>query len=115
MNINKSQKSCIKTRFIDIVSKYKLFGSYLLPNLDVKNFHSLLNKKLIKYINKNDIVIVADYSNDFFDLNSLKNKKSKKFISGMAQKNSNNSVFHTINHLKNFDLLCINEENYEVS
>ena len=110
LNINRSQKSCIKTRFIDIVSKYKLFGSYLLPNLDVKNFHSLLNKKLIKYISKNDIVIVADYSNDFFDLNSLKKiKKSKKFISGMAQKNSNNSVFHTINHLKNFDLLCINE------
>ena len=27
----------------------------------------------------------------------------------MAQKNSNNSIFHTINHLKNFDLLCINE------
>ena len=23
--------------------------------------------------------------------------------------NSNNSIFHTINHLKNFDLLCINE------
>ena len=27
----------------------------------------------------------------------------------MSQKNSNDSKFHTLNHLKNFDLLCINE------
>ena len=27
----------------------------------------------------------------------------------MAQKNSNNSVFHSLGHLKNFNLLCINE------
>ena len=110
LRTDRNQKSCIKTRFVDIVSKYKLFGSYLIPNLDDANFHELLNKNLSKLINKHDIIIVADYSNDFFDLNSLKKiKKSKKFISGMAQKNSNNSVFHTINHLKNFDLLCINE------
>ena len=27
----------------------------------------------------------------------------------MSQKNSNISAFHTLDHLKNFDLLCINE------
>lgn len=27
----------------------------------------------------------------------------------MSQKNSNNSAFHTLNHLKYFDFLCINE------
>jgi rfaE bifunctional protein nucleotidyltransferase chain/domain len=110
LRVNKNQKSCVKTRFIDSVSKYKLFGSYVIPNLDDVQFHAALNKNLTKLIIKQDIIIVADYSNNFFDLNSLnKIRKSKKFISGMAQKNSNNSNFHTINHLKNFDLLCINE------
>ena len=110
LKTSKNQNTCVKTRFIDSVSKYKLFGSYEIPNLDDIKFHSLLNKSLVKLINKQDIIIVADYSNNFFDLNSLKQiSKSKKFICGMAQKNSNNSIFHTINHLKNFDLLCINE------
>ena len=107
---DKNQKTCVKTRFIDTVSKFKLFGSYLIPSLDNKKFYNLLNKTLSKNISKHDIIIVADYSNNFFDLDSLKKiKKSKTFVCGMAQKNSNNSIFHTINHLKNFDLLCINE------
>ena len=103
LRVNKNQKSCVKTRFIDIVSKYKLFGSYVIPNLDDVQFHAALNKNLTKLIIKQDIIIVADYSNNFFDLNSLnKIRKSKKFISGMAQKNSNNSNFHTIKSFKKF-------------
>ena len=103
-------KSCIKTRFVDSLTKYKLFGSYTLPNLDKKKFHDLLNKNLTLYAQKHDIIILADYSNNFFDKNSInKIKKSKKFISAMAQKNSNISAFHSLEHLKNFDLLCINE------
>jgi len=106
----KNYKSSIKTRFIDSVSNYKLFGSYLIPNLDIKKFHDSLNKILSKAVKKHDVIIIADYSNNFFDSNSLKKiKQSKNFICGMAQKNSNNSVFHTLDHLKNFDLLCINE------
>jgi len=103
-------ETCIKTRFVDRVTKYKLFGSYLIPSLDNKIFHHLLNKKLDQFVNTHDIIIVADYSNNFFDLDSLKKiRQSKKFISGMSQKNSNNSAFHTLNHLKYFDFLCINE------
>jgi rfaE bifunctional protein nucleotidyltransferase chain/domain len=110
LKVNKNQNTCIKTRFIDNLTKYKLFGSYLIPNLDDINFHKKLNENLDKLIAKQDIIIVADFSNNFFDLNSLKKiRQSKKFICGMAQKNSNNAFFHTINHLKNFDLLCINE------
>lgn len=110
LKVNKNQNTCVKTRFIDNISNYKLFGSYLIPNLDDINFHTTLNKNLENLIEKQDIIIVADYSNNFFNLNSLnKIRKSKKFICGMAQKNSNSSSFHTINHLKNFDLLCINE------
>jgi bifunctional ADP-heptose synthase (sugar kinase/adenylyltransferase) len=62
------------------------------------------------YTKKHDIIILADYSNNFFDTNSInKIKKSNKFISAMAQKNSNVAAFHSLEHLKNFDLLCINE------
>ena len=110
LQTNANLKTCIKKRYVDIVSKYKLFGSYFIPNLDNKLFHKLLNNDLKKNISKNDIIIVTDYSNNFFDLNSLKKiRNSKKFICGMSQKNSNDTKFHTLNHLKNFDLLCINE------
>ena len=103
-------KSCIKTRFIDSLTKYKLFGSYILPNLDQKKFYNLLNKKLDLHLKKQDIIILADYSNNFFDTKSINTiKKSNKFISAMAQKNSNVAAFHSLDHLKNFDLLCINE------
>ena len=107
---NRDYESSIKTRFIDTLSKYKLFGSYLIPNLNSTKFHNSLNKVISANIKKNDLIIIADFSNNFFDLNSLRKiKKSKKFICGMAQKNSNSSSFHTLSHLSNFDLLCINE------
>ena len=110
LQTSKNLQTCIKTRFVDRITKYKLFGSYLMPSLDNKIFHHLLNEKLDQFVNTHDIIIVADYSNNFFDLDSLKKiRKSKKFISGMSQKNSNNSAFHTLNHLKYFDFLCINE------
>jgi rfaE bifunctional protein nucleotidyltransferase chain/domain len=110
INLTKNFDTCIKTRFIDKLTKYKLFGSYVMPNLENKNFYKLLNKKLSESYKKHDVIIVADYSNNFFDLNSLtKIRRSKKFISGMSQKNSNNSSFHTLKHLNKFDLICINE------
>ncbi len=110
INLTQDFETCIKTRFIDELTKYKLFGSYVIPNLENMNFYRLLNKKLSESYKKHDIIIVADYSNNFFDLNSLaKIRKSKKFISGMSQKNSINSSFHTLKHLNKFDLICINE------
>ena len=107
---SKNFKTCVKSRFIDTLSNYKLFGSYSIPNLDDKIFHLLLNRALSKNIKKNDIIIAADYSNNFFDSDSIKKiQQSNKFICGMAQINSNNSKFHTLNHLKNFDLVCVNQ------
>ena len=84
---SENYKSSIKTRFIDSVSNYKLFGSYLIPNLEIKKFYQILSKSLVNILNNHDVVIITDYSNNFFDLNSLKKiKQSKKFICGMAQK-----------------------------
>ena len=87
-----------------------MFGSYYLPNLNNKFFHSVLSQKIKQNIYAQDTIILADYSNNFFNVESLNLiKKSKKFIAGMAQKNSNQSSFHTLDHLKSIDLLCINE------
>jgi bifunctional ADP-heptose synthase (sugar kinase/adenylyltransferase) len=107
---NEEYKTSIKTRFIDKVSNYKLFGSYIISSLDIPEFHKKLNLKLSKAIKPSDIIIIADYSNDFYNKNLIKKiRKSKKFISAMVQKNSNNPLFFSLNHARNFDLLCINE------
>lgn len=107
---SKDYKSCIKTRFVDELTKYKLFGSYTIPNLQILEFYKKLNLKLSKLIKKNDIIIIADYSNNFFNLKSINLiKKSKKFISAMVQKNSNNPSFFSLNYINNFDLVCIND------
>jgi rfaE bifunctional protein nucleotidyltransferase chain/domain len=103
-------QTCIKTRFIDKISNYKLFGSYVISSLDILEFYKKLNLKLSKVINASDTVIIADYSNNFFNKNLInKIRKSKNFISAMVQKNSNNPSFFSLNHVRNFDLLCINE------
>ena len=107
---SKNYRTCIKTRFVDFITKYKLFGAYIISSLEVPEFYKSLNIKLSKAIKTNDIIIITDYSNNFFNKDSInKITKSKKFISAMVQKNSNNPSFFSLNHIKNFDLVCINE------
>lgn len=107
---SKNYRTCIKTRFVDLITKYKLFGAYIISSLEVPEFNKTLNIKLSKAIKTNDIIIITDYSNNFFKKNTIDLiAKSKKFISAMVQKNSNNPSFFSLNHIKNFDLVCINE------
>ena len=75
---SKNFNYCIKTRFIDEVTKYKLFGSYKFSYLENNRFAKTLKEKLTSILKKNDIVIISDYSNNFFDsksLNMIKNSK----------------------------------------
>ena len=45
---NKNYKSSIKTRFVDSLTKYKLFGSYIISSLEFPSFYKKLNLKLNK-------------------------------------------------------------------
>ena len=107
---DKDYKSSIKTRYIDDITRYKLFGAYIISNLDNRKFYNELTLKLNKLLKLNDVIIIADYSNNFFNKNTINLiRKSKKFISAMVQKNSNSPSFFSFNHIDNFNLVCINE------
>ena len=107
---DKNFKTIVKTRFVDEVSKYKLFGSYILPD----ESSDAVEKKTIKFIkNKTklcDIIIVSDYGHNFISKNILKEiKKTKKFLSVTTQINASNQGYHSINKFNGFDLMVINE------
>ncbi len=110
LKLSKDFKTIVKTRYVDQVSNYKLFGYYTLPNQIDKN----VEKRIIKLIkNKSkfaDMILVCDYGHKFISKNISKEiKKSKKFLSVTAQINSSNIGYHTINKYSNSDLVVINE------
>ena len=74
----KNFKTIIKSRFLDIISNYKLFGSYILPAR-----FDLRSEKIVENIidlEKNiDIIIVCDYGHNFIGkiiANKLKKRKN---------------------------------------
>jgi rfaE bifunctional protein kinase chain/domain/rfaE bifunctional protein nucleotidyltransferase chain/domain len=106
----KKYLSIIKKRFIDQVSNYKMFGSYVLPKKPNKNFSEVLIHNIKKKLKNSDMIIVCDYGHDFLD------KKSANFISKIkifkalnAQLNSTNIGYHSVNNYRNIDALVINE------
>jgi len=106
----KNYSSIIKKRFIDEVSNYKMFGSYILPNETYGKFYKKLNKKIKSKLSKTDMIIVCDYGHDFLDKeNALYISKIKKFKALNTQLNSSNIGFHSLNNYNNFDVVVINE------
>ena len=106
----KNFKTIIKSRFLDIISNYKLFGSYILPaRFDLRSEKIVEN--IIDSRKKNiDIIIVCDYGHNFIGkIIANKLKKTKKFISLNAQVNASNIGHHTIKKYKNVDVMVINE------
>jgi rfaE bifunctional protein kinase chain/domain/rfaE bifunctional protein nucleotidyltransferase chain/domain len=102
--------SIIKKRFIDQVSNYKMFGSYILPQKPSEKFSEILISKIKTRIKNSDMIIICDYGHDFLDKKSAKFiSKLKKFKALNAQLNSANVGYHSVNNYKNIDALVINE------
>jgi rfaE bifunctional protein kinase chain/domain/rfaE bifunctional protein nucleotidyltransferase chain/domain len=112
---NKKYKSIIKKRFIDKVSNYKMFGSYILPSRPKENFFIKLILKIKSKIKKNDMLIICDYGHNFLQ------KKSAAYISKMSkfkalnsQLNSSNANYHSLQNYKNMDVVIINESELRI-
>ena len=106
----KNYSSIIKRRFIDEISNYKMFGSYILPEQPSDIFYHNLKKKIELKCKFNDVLIVCDYGHSFIDKEVAKNiSKIKKFKTLNAQLNSSNKGFNSLNNYKNFDVVIINQ------
>ena len=107
---NKNYKTILKTRFVDIISNYKLFGSYILPKKKISNFENKVLNIFSKKKNDFDIVLICDYGHNFLsDAIVNKIKKLKKFISVNAQINAANIGFHTVDKYSGVNCIIINE------
>ena len=83
--------SIIKKRFIDQVSNYKMFGSYILPQKPSEKFSEILISKIKTRIKNSDMIIISDYGHDFLD------KKSAKFISKLKKFKALNAQLNSAN------------------
>jgi len=102
--------SIIKSRYVDMSSGYKMFGAYKLPAKPDRNYNKLFQKEVKKTINKNMLVIIADYGHQLLFLNSKKNYLEKaKCIAVNCQINSSSIGSHNISKYKKADILIINE------
>ena len=99
-----------KTRFVDKISNYKLFGSYLLPDkMELK-----LENKVLRIIKKHktttDMTLICDYGHNFISkkiASEIVKKNSHTFLN--AQVNSSNKGFHNINKYNSVNSIILNE------
>ena len=107
---NKNFSSIVKKRFIDEVSNYKLFGSYLIPHRDFKFLDDLIEKRIDKKIKNKDLLIITDYGHGLISkFFAKKIVKTFKFICLNAQLNSSSIGTHNLMKYGKVDLLLINE------
>ena len=107
---NKNFKSISKTRFIDISSNYKLFGSYVIIEITDFKFNKEFVSKIKKIISKSDLLIISDYGHGFLNgelLNII--NSSNIFKSLNAQINSSSKGFTNITKYSKINSLIINE------
>ena len=106
----KDFKSISKTRFIDMSSNYKLFGSYDIPDQSEFKYTKKIKNKIKTVISKTDLLIIADYGHGFLNgevLDIINNSKTFKALN--AQINSSSKGFANITKYKNINSLIINE------
>ncbi len=108
----KNSPTIVKRRYIDNISKSKVFGVYnlnddILEKSETKNFNNYLLKEIKKY----DLVIVSDYGHGLISKESAHLIcKHSKFLALNAQVNAFNIGYHTMKNYKNLNTLIINEK-----
>ena len=106
----KNYKTIEKTRFVDQISNYKLFGSYILPEKNNTSFEKKISNLISMKKKKIDMVLICDYGHNFLsNFIAKKIKNFNKFISVNAQINAANIGYHTIDKYHSVDSIVINE------
>ena len=107
---NKNSKNILKKRYIDNVSRHKVFGSYNYDETNEQKSQNALLKIIKSSLKKSDLLIISDYGHGLISSKiSSEICNSKKFISLNAQVNAANIGYHTIKKYTNIDSLIINE------
>jgi len=107
----KRSPTITKKRYIEHINKTKIFGVYTLNDqpLDIEQ-EKIFNNKVLKYINRHDLVIVSDYGHGLISANTAASiVKKSKFAAVNTQLNSSNLGFHVISKYLGANLITINE------
>ena len=107
----KNSPTILKKRFIDNITKSKLFGIYSIndDNISKKDDEAIF-KYIKKIINKFDLIIISDYGHGFIsNKTALKICSKKRFIALNAQINASNIGYHSLQKYKNINSIIINE------
>ena len=107
---NKFTNTVVKERFIDEVSGYKLFGSYILPDNRFKIDEKKINKKIEQVNKRSDLIIITDYGHHFMTKKIAANLiNSKKFVAVNAQVNSSTQGYYSVENYLGASAIIINE------
>ena len=107
----KKSPTITKKRFVEHINKTKIFGVYTLNDqpLDLLQ-EKIFNKKVLKYVNSHDLVIVSDYGHGLISAETAEAiVKKSKFVAVNTQANSSNLGFHVISKYLGANLITINE------
>ena len=100
----------VKERFIDQVSSYKLFGSYILPEIGSAIDERKVIKKIDQIKKKTDLTIITDYGHHFMTKKIASNlMKNKNFVAVNAQVNSSTQGYKSVENYNGATAIIINE------
>ncbi len=108
----KKSPTILKKRYIDQISGHKIFGSYIINDMDLSLTEDDKLIRLIKNKSKtNDLILVSDYGHGFIS-KRVANEicKLRSFVSLNAQINAANVAHHTLQKYKKVDAMIINRQ-----
>jgi len=106
-----SSPTIVKERFVEEISKNKIFGTYKLNQKDISSTQEKDIKQLISKTKKNNsLILLSDYGHGMITNNLSKfilKSTSSLFLN--TQINAGNIGIHTMSKYKNFNTLIVNE------